>query len=108
MYNKKHGGLMEIIMANGTFRLKSRELYARGLATRAVKNKQDVANKSGWSYSTASKWIEDPENLTGVDFDNLAVFLFDVLGMSPEDVMNSRFGDIFNLIPKASETTKAE
>jgi hypothetical protein len=99
---------METIMANGTFRLKSRELYAKGLATRAVKNKQDVTKKSGWSYSTASKWIEDPENLTGVDFDNLAVFFFDVLGMSPEEVMNARFGDIFSLIPKANEQPKAE
>lgn len=98
---------MTELMASWTFRLKSRELYTKGLATRKVKNKLDVTKKSGWSYTTASQWIEKPEELTGVVFDNLAVFFFDVLELSPDEVMNTRFGDIFNLVPQ-EEKPQAE
>lgn len=87
-------------MASGTFRLKSRELYARGLAKRTVRNIQEVADKSGLTYSTAHRWIESPEGITGIDFDNLASFLLDALELSPEEVLNMRLGDIFSYVPQ--------
>ncbi len=97
---------MFLTMASGTFRLKSRELYSKGLAKRTVRNIQEVADKSGLTYSTAHRWIENPEKITRIELDNLASFLFDALEMSPEDVLNMRLGDLFVYIPEKKEVAE--
>lgn len=90
---------MDIAMATGTFRLKGRQLYAKGYADRRVKNIQEVATKSGMTYPTAFRWIDRPEEITGINLENLAGFLIDGLGLTPEEVINLRLGDVFDFVP---------
>ena len=93
--------MAELIMSSGVFRLKGRQLYGKSISEGRLHNVQEIADRSGMSYPTAHRWINKPEEIQGVDFTNLAGFLIDGLGLSPEEIAEMRFGDIFEFTPHA-------
>lgn len=95
---------MAFVMATGTFRLKGRQLYAKGFLERRIRNIQELANRSGMTYPTAHRWVESPHELTSLNLENLAGFLIDGLGFSPDEVSEMRFGDVFEFTPLEPET----
>ena len=81
-------------MANGTFRLKSRELLENsGKTLYRVSEDGDVA------YSTLHRWIDDPENVKRIEGKVLFGFLLG-LGMSINEINEMRLGDIFEYLPE--------
>jgi hypothetical protein len=95
---------MDAIMATGTFRLKGRQLYAQSFAERRVRNVQEIATRSGMAYPTAHRWIEKPHELSSISLENLAGFLVDGLGLTPDEVEGLRFGDVFEFVPMKTAT----
>lgn len=85
-------------MPTGVFRLKGSQL--RELArTKGVKNIHQVSMRSGVSYPTTYRYIENPDQVESVSLRALYGVLVDGLGLSHEEVANLRLGDILELIP---------
>lgn len=99
---------MDTVMATGIFRLKGRQLYAQGFVNRQIQNIKELADRSGLSYPTAYRWVEKPHELSSIDLENLAGFLVDGLGIKPEEVIELRFGDIFEFVPQELRESKTE
>lgn len=88
-----------ILMASGAFRLKGRKFYGQGISENRVRNMQEVADRSGMTYPTVHRWIND-----GATFKNLAAFLIDGLGLTPEEVSSLTFGELFDFEPVKVES----
>ena len=86
-------------MATGVFRLKGRQLYGKGISEGRVRNIQEIADRSGMSYPTAHRWVDKSEEITGADYETLAGFLIDGLGLTPDEVSKLDFGEIFEFVP---------
>lgn len=85
---------MNQIMASGHVRLKGRELLEKyGTSIYRLAKDGDI------SYPTAHKYITSPEATQQIDSEVLYGILTS-LGMSHEQVLDMRFGDIFDLVPK--------
>lgn len=94
---------MEQIMASGTFRLKGRQLFEKGLEN-GVENVHQVSKKSDGSYPTIRRYIERPDLVESIKLETFASFIVDGLRISPEDIANMRFGDVFEFVPKEDGT----
>jgi hypothetical protein len=81
-------------MASGSVRLKGRELLRRFGTSMYSLEKSGAA-----SYPTIHKYITRPEEVDYISAEVLYGILVDGLGLSPEDVANMRFGEIFELVP---------
>lgn len=98
--------MAEEIMSSGVFRLKGRQLYGKGISEGRVRNIQEIAVKSGMTYPTAHRWVDKPETITGIDFETLAGFLIDGLGLSPDEVSHLQFGEVFDFVPLTDKAPK--
>ena len=84
-------------MANGTFRLRGRELMKqRGL------NLHKTSQRGQVTYSTVHRYMDKPEDVKAVSLSVLYGFLIDGLGIKPEELSEMRFGDIFEILPNNS------
>jgi hypothetical protein len=95
--------MAQTLMASGVFRLKGRQLYGESISAGKLKNIQEITDRSGMTYPTAHRWV-----MNGADFKNLAGFLVDGLGLSPEEVSKMSFGDVFEFIPLADNIITSE
>ena len=93
---------MENLVSSGVFRLKGRILYGKSIAEGRVRNVQEIADRSGMTYPTAHRWAAN-----GANFKNLAGFLVDGLKLSPEEVSEFKFGEIFEFVPVMDEKDPA-
>lgn len=95
---------MEItIMTNGSFRLKGRDLYAEGYRRRRFNDVKTAARITGMSRPTLSNWINNPETVSRLDLNGLTNLLVDGLGITPEEALQMKLGDIFQFIPHGIE-----
>lgn len=92
---------MEQIMASGTFRLKGRQLFEIG-KKRGVDNVHQLSKGTDASYPTIRRYIENPENVEAIKLESLASLLVDGLKISPDELANMKFGDVFEFIPKSA------
>ncbi len=90
---------MEKKVPTGTFRLKGKKLMDLSRERGNAKNPHQVAMRSGVSYPTIHRYIKQPEEVEAVLLRALWGFLVDGIGLSPEDVADMDFGDIFEPLP---------
>ncbi len=88
---------------SGKFRLKGLALKetARRLGIidkKGEANRHQVSLRAGVSYPTVDKYFEDYEDVESVHLRSLAGILVDAFETAPEDVLNMRFGDVFDYI----------
>ncbi len=81
-------------MATGVFRLKGRQLLEMG-QRRGVPNVHQLSKRTDVSYPTVRRYIEEPEKVEAVSLKALTAFLVDGCGMSPAEISDLKFGDIF-------------
>ena len=62
-----------------------------------LKNSHQLALRARISAPTASKFIIQPENVKYLDTEVLARMLVDGCGLTPEQILDMRLGDIFEL-----------
>lgn len=84
-------------MASGTIRLKSQELIEKFNKTMYRIEKNGAASRP-----TVLKYMGTPEQVEYLSARVLYGILVDGFELSPEDVANMRFGDVFELIPDES------
>lgn len=89
---------MDAIMVNGAFRLKGQALLALG-KLRGIENAHQIHLRSGVSWPTIYRYIENPDQVQSINLDSLAGFLIDGLGLSPDEVVGLKFGDVFEYVP---------
>lgn len=86
-------------MAAGRFRLKGRPILQLG---KDVKNLHRVHLRSQVSLPTVTKYLSDnPEildSMKSVDLESLYGLLVDGLGLTEEEVLNLRLGDILEVV----------
>lgn len=88
---------------SGKFRLKGQSLKetARRLGITNKKgeaNRHQVSLRAGVSYPTIDKYFEDYEDVESIHLQSLAGILVDAFETAPEDVLDMRFGDLFDYI----------
>jgi len=91
---------MPDMFSSGTFRLKGRALLTLGSC---AENAHQLSLRSRMSWPTISKYINTPEKISSISMDVLAGILIDGLGMTPEQVADMRFGDLFEFVAKRGE-----
>ena len=80
-------------MGNKKFVLKGREIFARS----GLPNTHQLSLQARISAQTAYKYVDKPEDIQAVDCSILASILLDGVGLSVEEVLNMRVGDLFEL-----------
>jgi hypothetical protein len=85
-------------MATGKFRLKGRPIIDLG---RDVNNSHQVHLRSQVSWPTVSKYLSDDpatlDEMRSLDLEVLYGILVDGLGLSEEEVLNLRLGEILEV-----------
>ncbi len=83
-------------MANGTFRLKGRELLEKhNLSMYRLAKDGEV------SYPTIHRYVTDPDSIKFISLEVL-YGLLSGLGLSDDQVTDLRFGDVFDIAPVES------
>jgi len=67
---------------------------------RGASNTHQLAMASRVSYSTVHKYVLNPQEIKAVDLFVVFAILTDGLGLTPEQVLEMRFGDVFELSPE--------
>ena len=91
------------IMATGSFRLKGRDLYAEGFRRRRYNDIKTAAKMTGMSRPTLSNWVNSSETVSRLDLNSFTNLLVDGLGLSPDQALNMKLGDIFEFVPHGVE-----
>ncbi len=85
-------------MAAGRFRLKGRPILSLG---KNVENPHQVHLRSQVSWPTVSKYLSDDtkvlDGMKSMDFEALYGLLVDGLGLSEDEVLNLKLGDILEV-----------
>lgn len=81
----------------GRFRFRGQELLALG---RGAKNSHQLALSSKKSYPAVKDYVESPD-LKRLDLDMLACILIDGLGMTPQEALSLRLGDLIEYNPES-------
>jgi hypothetical protein len=63
-------------------------------------NTNQLAMKARVPQQTAYKYIGKPEKVQALDATTLAKFFLDGLGLSPEQVLEMKIGDLFEFVDK--------
>lgn len=90
---------MNYCMASGTIRLKGRELLEKYSKTMYRLEKNKAATRP-----TILKYINRPEEIDSYSARVVYGILVDGLELSPEQVADMRFGDIFDLLSDEMES----
>ena len=88
-----YGGKIKSL-ANGYFRLKGQELLDEHDT-----NLHRASQTGSFSYPTVHRYLNEPESVKAMSVRVLYGFLIDGLGISPEELHNMKFGDIFEAVP---------
>lgn len=82
------------LMAGWRLRLKGSRLLEIGSG---AKNPHQLAMRSGVSYPTAQIYVHEADNIVKMDVKILASMLIDGLGLTREQVLDLRLGDLFEI-----------
>lgn len=88
---------MDNMFSSGTFRLKGRDLLSLG---GGAENAHQLSLRSRLSWPTVYKYITTPERITTISMDVLAGLLIDGLGLTAAQILDMRFGDLFEYVSK--------
>ena len=94
-------------MGTGTFRLKGSSLLQRAKDTKGIENKLQLSYEARVSYNTIQKYIGG-EGMKALDLRVLCTVLIQGVGYSPEELMDMRFGDIFDYVEDFEEFGAAD
>lgn len=83
-------------MATGTFRLKGSSLLTKA-EENGVENRHQLSLRSGISTQTIYSTF-DGSPIKQIDLRVLAKILINGVGYTPEELMNVKFGDIFEYV----------
>ena len=86
-------------MGSGTFRLKGSSLLDKAKQN-GVENMHQLHLESRVTYQTIQKYMKESE-LPSIDLHVLACLLLDGVGYTPEELMNVKFGDIFEYVEES-------
>jgi len=81
---------------SGTFRLKGSSLLEKA-KSKGVENLHQIHLNSRVSYQTIHKYLTEDE-LASIDLKVLANLLFDGVKFTPEELMETKFGQIFEYV----------
>lgn len=84
-------------MRTGTFRLKGSSLLSRAMENKGIKNAHQLSLEARITYQTVYKYF-DQEGMKALDLRVLASLLIDGVGYDPKELMNVKFGEIFEYI----------
>lgn len=85
-------------MPTGVFRLKGSNLLKLG-QKRGIDNIHQVSMRGGVSYPTVHRYFENPDQVESVSLRALYGTLIDGLGLTPDELSNMAFGEIFESVP---------
>lgn len=87
-------------MAQGYLRLKVAELLEQhGISLHRA------SQEGGFSYSTVHRYMRKPETVESMHMRSVVGLLVDALGMTPEEVENLCFGEVFEVVLDVEEDT---
>ncbi len=73
-------------------------LGKRVLEMSSSKNIHSLALESSVSVQTGYKYIRDSEGVKAIDLETIASFLIKGCGMTEEEVLNMKFGEVFSFV----------
>ncbi len=82
-------------MPGWRFQLRGPDLLSLG---KGAANMHQLAMHSGISYPTALRYISTPEKVQVVDMETIANILLDGLGLTPDEALNLKVSDLFELV----------
>lgn len=88
---------MELTMASWQLRLKGQQILRLG---KGAENPHQLHLRSGISYPTVRKYIDEPGSVRAYDANVLPGILIEGQGLSPDEFLSLRIGDIFELVLK--------
>ncbi len=81
---------------SGTFRLKGSSLLEKAKEN-GIENMHQLHLEAGVTYQTVHRYIND-ENMEKINLRVFADVLFNGVGYTPEELMNMKFGDLFEYV----------
>lgn len=81
---------------------KGSSLVQRAKDTKGIENKLQLSHEARVSYNTIQKYIGG-EGMKALDLRVLCTVLIDGVGFTPEELLNARFGDIFDYVEDFEE-----
>ena len=84
-------------MGTGTLRLRGSSLLDRAKSNKGVENKHQLSYEARVAYNTILKYF-DEDGMKALDLRVLCTLLIQGIGFTPEELMNVKFGDIFEYI----------
>ena len=85
-------------MPSGTFRLKGAALFER-FRKRGFDNHHRISLQARVTYPTVQFWLQDEPAVESLHLPSLAGLLVDGLGMTPEQALSLRLGDLLDYVP---------
>ena len=82
-------------MAGWRLRLKGQQLLKIG---KGADNPHQLHLRSGISYPTVKKYVDEPGEVRAYDSNVLPGILIDGQGLTPDQMLEMRLGDLFELI----------
>jgi hypothetical protein len=92
---------MDNAMASGIFRLKGPQLLK---LAKGVDNAHQASLRGSVSWPTASRYINTPQKVRVLDLEVFTNLVIDGFGLTPDEVLNLRMGDLFEYADRESET----
>jgi hypothetical protein len=86
----------ESLMSSGTFRLKGSSLLEKAKSN-GVENMHQLHLQAGVTYQTVHRYIND-DGLEKLNLSVLASVLINGVGYTPDELMNLKFGEIFDYV----------
>lgn len=83
-------------MSSGTFRLKGSSLLEKAKSN-GVENMHQLHLQAGVTYQTVHRYIND-DGLEKLNLSVLASVLINGVGYTPDELMNLKFGEIFDYV----------
>lgn len=87
-------------MANGYLRLKGSELL-----NKHDKNLHQASQDGAFSYATVHRYIKHSSDVKAISTRVLYGFLIEGLGLTPDELSQMKFGDVFDVIPDEEVAT---
>jgi len=92
-------------MPSGTFRLKGAELLDR-FHKRGLESYHRISLQARVTYPTVRLWLQDESTVVSLHLPSLAGLLVDGLGLTPQQALSLRLGDLLDYVPTDGTDTK--
>ena len=92
-------------MPSGTFRLKGAKLLER-FHKRGLSSYNRISLQARVTYPTVRLWLQEESTVESLHLASLAGLLVDGLGLTPEQALSLRLGDLLDYVPTDGRGTK--